>query len=585
MSGDNGAGIPDFLGGFLGFVTIESARDALASFDAALRADVNVAYSAPYMKAAAAIEHFEPAEYARLVSVLKGKGINIGRWASAVREYARRERVRIAEGQKGAQFQAAQRTNAAASIKLREVEPAAQPVTDGGLLLSDVKVLIRRFVRIGANELVAVVLWIAFTYAFAIAEYSVRLAILSAKMRSGKSRLETIIGLLCSRVLHTSNLSPSTVYRAIEELHPLLLFDEVDSFMFAGRGGQESERTREMRNIVNSGHHRDSANVGRTEKEGDRQIIKFFSTWCPMVHAAIGSLPNTWEDRSFIIMMKRRLKTESVERLTRRNRKAVEAEAAVLASKLARWIADNLDHLSTAEPELPDVIDDRVQDNWELPLAIADLAGETWGAAARKAAIALSAGRDEGADNSLDIKLLVDIGTILSCPAYEARDTIGSTALAEALAAIKDAPWSNFGRSKKPITTRRLAMMLRPFGIFPAHQHGQNEYEIAALADLILRYAPKSDVQSFIASQTLGAVGENANFEASQEADGEALKNSVSATAPMSSEAMKLRKHVFENGAQRDSVDDDFDTFEAGPTDDAENGFPWERDERDPGDD
>src|SRR5262249_41646579 len=152
------------------------------------------------------------------------------------------------------------------------------------------------FVRIGENELVAVVLWVAFTHAFSIADVSVRLAILSAKKRSGKSRLETMIGMLCSRVVRTSNLSPSTVYRLIEEFHPVLLLDEVDSFMFSGRDAQSNERTQALRGIVNSGWDRDGAAVMRTEKEGDRLVTKTFSTWAPMAFAAIGRLPDTWED-------------------------------------------------------------------------------------------------------------------------------------------------------------------------------------------------------------------------------------------------------------------------------------------------
>ena len=37
------------------------------------------------------------AEFLRLVSVLKGKGVDAGRWERTAREYGRRERARIAE--------------------------------------------------------------------------------------------------------------------------------------------------------------------------------------------------------------------------------------------------------------------------------------------------------------------------------------------------------------------------------------------------------------------------------------------------------------------------------------------------------
>lgn len=96
------------------------------------------------MHAVCAVEHFEPMEMARLTSSLKVKDVSIGRRERAVREVARRKRVRIADAQKAAQAQAARQAKAASGIKLSDVEPAEQPVPDGAVLLSQVHSFVRR---------------------------------------------------------------------------------------------------------------------------------------------------------------------------------------------------------------------------------------------------------------------------------------------------------------------------------------------------------------------------------------------------------------------------------------------------------
>jgi hypothetical protein len=71
-----------------------------------------------------------------------------------------------------------------------------------------------------------------------------------------------------------------------------------------------------------------------------------------MVIAGIGKLADTVEDRSIRIAMRRKLRGDKVERLTRRN-KGIREEASALASKLARFAADSLEKLCGAEPPIP----------------------------------------------------------------------------------------------------------------------------------------------------------------------------------------------------------------------------------------
>jgi Protein of unknown function (DUF3631) len=53
--------------------------------------------------------------------------------------------------------------------------------------------------------------------------------------------------------------------------------------------------------------------------------------------------------------------------------------------------------IAEARPTLPEELNDRAQDNWELLLAIADAAGGHWPQKARQAALALSGEKEEPA--------------------------------------------------------------------------------------------------------------------------------------------------------------------------------------------
>lgn len=307
--------------------------------------------------------------------------------------------------------------------------PAPPPYTEAVepcALLDGLVDFIRRFVILDKHSLIAVALWVAFAYCFEIAETSPRLRIKSPDKRCGKSRLLEALALLIPRSIAASNMSPSAIFRTIDAEHCCLLIDEADTF------ARDSE---ELRGLINSGHTRVSAYVIRSVPMSDKKWApQRFSTWCPMAIAGIGNLPDTVEDRSVTILMKRKLRTEKVERLTRRN-KSARADAGLIASKLTRFAADNIECLQNAEPAIPDALNDRAADNWEHLLAIADLGGNNWAALARAAAVELSGDHRENADSdSLRIRLLADIHDILEevvdeeisstdlCKARECRD-------------------------------------------------------------------------------------------------------------------------------------------------------------------
>ena len=82
---------------------------------------------------------------------------------------------------------------------------------------------------------------------------------------------------------------------------PTLLIDEADTFL------KEND---ELRGILNTGHRR-GGQVTRTV--GDDHEPRQFSTWAPAVIAMIGRLPDTLNDRSVVISLRRRKPSEKVE--------------------------------------------------------------------------------------------------------------------------------------------------------------------------------------------------------------------------------------------------------------------------------
>ncbi len=157
--------------------------------------------------------------------------------------------------------------------------------------------------------------------------------------------------------------------------------------------------------MLNSGHSRDSANVIRVV--GDDHEPRQVSTWAPIALAIIGRLPDTLEDRSIEIPMKRRGPGEHVEKFRRKRL----TELADLASMATRWASDNGEVLRKADPDIPAELHDRAADNWEFLLATADIVGGDWPARARQAAVALSGFAEE---ETARVQVLADIHAIFA---------------------------------------------------------------------------------------------------------------------------------------------------------------------------
>jgi putative DNA primase/helicase len=126
-------------------------------------------------------------------------------------------------------------------------------------ILDQLRSLLTRYVILPEHAAEALAVWIVHTYAFELRDVTTYVALESPVRRCGKSTLLTVLSRLVNRPLVAANVSPSALYRAIEELRPTLMIDEADTFLKAND---------ELTGILNAGYHRATAYVLRVSNEG-----------------------------------------------------------------------------------------------------------------------------------------------------------------------------------------------------------------------------------------------------------------------------------------------------------------------------
>jgi hypothetical protein len=334
-------------------------------------------------------------------------------------------------------------------------EPLGEPSL--GETLDDVALFLSRFLCFeSAAQSVAVSLWIVGTYVFDVFDVTPYLHIKSPEKRSGKSLLLEVLEMLCRRPILASNISPAALYRIVDRGHrsdddvpPTLLLDEVDAVFPKGRSNDPQKE--DLRGLLNAGYRKS----GRVYRSNQRGGIEEFSAFSPKALAGIGDLPDTLSDRCIVIALQRKPRSVVVERFRRR---LIEPEAAELSKRITAATSGLPVVLRNMFPELPDDINDREQDTWELLMAIADHAGGEWPDAARAAASAIAGATADDAE-SIGQRLLSDLSTVWAVD----EPAIGSKALCGRLHDLEEAPWKDwYGRS---FNERDLATRLKPFGV------------------------------------------------------------------------------------------------------------------------
>jgi len=363
------------------------------------------------------------------------------------------------------------------SFELNDPEPWHEWV-DGDALLTELVATIGRYIVMDEAMAISVALWVMASYLFDCFTVFPRLAIVSPEKQCGKTTLLDVLALMARRALIAAHITPAVLFRIVEKDCPTLMLDEGDRYL---------HENQELLGILNSGHRRGG---GVPRCVGDDHEPRMFSTWSPAVFAAIGRVPETLEDRSVVIRLRRRLPSERIEQFRADRTETLHT----LAQKIARWAKDNSPLIDLVDPGEIEGLYNRVGDNWRPLITVADMAGSEWAERARKAARICVETNKLGDDQSNSVMLLKDIRAVFE---FTNDTALPTTTIVGYLEKMEDRPWADFARGKT-ITPTQIARLLKPFDISPKTiRFGVGEadtakgYKLEWFSDAFERYLSK----------------------------------------------------------------------------------------------
>lgn len=347
---------------------------------------------------------------------------------------------------------------------------------DGAAILDEVRGVLVRYVAFPSSEAAdAATVYVAATHAQPAWEHATRFLAKSPEKRCGKSRLLEVMRELARGPRSTVNISAAALVRCIDEADPpTLLVDEADRLYGSH---VKSDLNEDLTGILDVGFAREWP---YTRYNASKNTMEDHPTFAMAILASKGAdLPDTIEDRSIIVTMRRRAPGETVAQFRRKNI----PELRDLRERISAWVRPRVDVLAEAEPEVP--AEDRSYDAWEPLVAVADLAGGDWPERIRRACKVMVADA-ETADNeaSYGVRLLADVRDIF---ADMTVSFLESRELANQLRSIEDAPWRDID-----LSPRGLADRLRPYEVGPRRKGGGKVrgYFLSDFLDAFHRYIP-----------------------------------------------------------------------------------------------
>jgi putative DNA primase/helicase len=332
------------------------------------------------------------------------------------------------------------------AMEFEDPPPAGGPV-DGCDLVAAIRALLKRHIGLPPGAGWTIATWCLHTFVFSVGEHTPRLAIVSPERGCGKTTLLDLLGRLVYRPLSAASLTAAATFRVIDRDQPTLLIDEADAFL------KDNE---ELRGILNAGHRYDGAVIRCV---GEEMEPRRFDVFGPVAIALIGALPGTLADRSITIRMRRANPDEAIEPI----RQATQEQASELVRQARRWADDHREMLRKAEPTLPATMWNRVADNWRPLFAIAEACGSGLRDLLLDSTETLIA--QAALDpQTLGVMLLADIRIVFDA-AGPLCDRLASAEIVARLVALEERPWGAFGKGDKPLSPRRMADLLRTYGI------------------------------------------------------------------------------------------------------------------------
>lgn len=310
----------------------------------------------------------------------------------------------------------------------------------------------------------AVTLWVAHTYLLPWLDTTPRLAIKSPEKQTGKTRLLELLMRISKGGIMTGNISPAAMARLINEKAPTLLIDEIDTIF-----GDNAVAHEDTRAILNSGYRKGASYI-RCVGGGNNAVIELPS-YCAVAVAGIGDPPDTIADRAIILSMRRKTSGEVVypfhEYIANPQGQAIAQALTAWSMQAGAWLFPTNtgpDGESYRQmPTMPAGISDRQHDIWLPLIAVADLAGNDWGATARAACLYMTSEQaKQDVELSQPLRLLRDIRIVFEASGAErllARDLLAR------LYVIDGAEWSTVEYGQMVLNSNKLGRMIASYGV------------------------------------------------------------------------------------------------------------------------
>ncbi len=328
------------------------------------------------------------------------------------------------------------------------VEPWPEAVS-GVELIGELKATFKRHMVMTAEQALTSGLWVLHTHTIDVAEISPFLLAKSPEPRCGKTTLMKILKYLAAEALLASAVSAASVYRIVDAFHPTLLCDEGDTYL---------KNDEAIRGIFNSGHDREGAYKLITVEVAKGFEAREFSTWSAKAIGMIGDPPETIEERSIPIKLRRKKRSESITKL-----RGHVQEIKNLGRKCARWAADNIEALRGRDATVPQAItSDRACDNWRVLLVLADVISPEIGVEARKAAVVIEEAGIQTEPSSKGKRLLADVRTVFKNRGDPDALLIGD--LINGILDLEESPWLRYDYGKQ-ISQEQFGKLLHGYDV------------------------------------------------------------------------------------------------------------------------
>lgn len=341
---------------------------------------------------------------------------------------------------------------------------------------------VRRRVALRDDEAMGMALWILHTYCYDLARHSPFLALQSPTPRCGKTTALALLKGLTPRARILGQTTAAGFYRTAHFEGATLLLDEVHLLIKASR---------DFRAIMDAAHTKETSVVSRSI-DG---VPYRFETFGPKALASIGRLPDTLQDRSIVIPLRRRHFEETVYPLP----PDYDNWCLPLRRKAARWFIDERSRIERrlATVRIPRELNDRAGDNWRLLLAIAAVLGSVWKRRAERAAIVLSCASDLDANGNMAEQMIRSLARLYR--GDRSLFTSPPAAVHDRLMQSDDGAWQAC-ENNRSLTQAQMGRWLAAFGVRSRVVRTKNGpvrvYERAALEDAFARYGTRPEEES-----------------------------------------------------------------------------------------